>query len=161
MIRIRPAVAADAEALHALKRALDDETHFMMLEPGERAPDIGPEQREIARDAVFVADTDGELVGYVQAERGTFRRVRHLATVVIGVRAHAWGRGIGGRLFAAVHAWAAEHGITRLQLDVDAANTRAIALYERHGYRIEGTKRQSMIVDGAFVDDHIMARLTA
>jgi RimJ/RimL family protein N-acetyltransferase len=161
LIRIRRAVPADAAALHELKRALDDETHFMMLEPGERTPDIGPEQREIERDAVFVAEAGGELVGYVQAERGGFRRVHHLATIFIGVRAHAWGQGIGGRLFAAVHAWAAEQGITRLQLDVDAANTRAIALYERLGYRIEGTKRQSMLVNGAFVDDHIMARLTA
>lgn len=160
MTRIRRAIPADAAALHALKWALDEETHFMMLEPGERSPDIGPEQREIERDGVFVAEEDGELVGYVQAERGSFRRVHHLATIVIGVRAHASGKGIGSALLTAAHEWAAAQGITRLQLDVDAENTRAIALYERFGYRIEGTKRQSMLVNGAFVDDHIMARLS-
>ncbi len=160
MTRIRRAVPADAAALHALKWALDEETHFMMLEPGERTPDIEPERREIERDGVFVAEDAGELVGYVQAERGGFRRVHHVATIIIGVRAHAAGKGIGAALLTAAHEWAAAQGITRLQLDVDAENTRAIALYQRFGYRIEGTKRQSMLVNGAFVDDHIMARLS-
>ena len=38
-------------------------------------------------------------------------------------------------------------------------NTRAIALYERFGFEIEGTHRAASFRNGAFVDVHCMARL--
>ena len=40
-----------------------------------------------------------------------------------------------------------------------ANNTRARALYERMGYLKEGVKRDSLFVDGAFVDEIMMAKL--
>ncbi len=40
-----------------------------------------------------------------------------------------------------------------------AHNLGAVALYEKAGFAIEGTRKQSMLVDGSYVDEHYMAKL--
>ena len=37
------------------------------------------------------------------------------------------------------------------------SNFRAISLYERVGFHVEGHRRRAYIIDGAFVDDQLMA----
>jgi ribosomal protein S18 acetylase RimI-like enzyme len=45
------------------------------------------------------------------------------------------GRGIGRALIAALEAWAAEHGVERVILNVAEANVDAIRLYHALGYQ--------------------------
>jgi RimJ/RimL family protein N-acetyltransferase len=163
--RIRPATPADADALLELKLTLDQETRFMMLEPGERreTPDIVAAQL-MAIDAlpnaiVLVAEQAGALVGYVEAQGGTFRRNRHSASVVIGIRKAAAGRGIGTALLDALGEWAVRCGVHRLELTVMEHNERAIGLYRRWGFEIEGKRRHSVRVDGVWIDELAMAKL--
>jgi RimJ/RimL family protein N-acetyltransferase len=40
-------------------------------------------------------------------------------------------------------------------------NTRVIRLYKRLGFAIEGTKRHTLLVNGADVDEYYMAKLLA
>jgi RimJ/RimL family protein N-acetyltransferase len=108
---------------------------------------------------IFVADAGDQLAGYVEAEGGGYRRTRHSAYVVIGVR-RAWhGRGVGRVLLGALEEWAHIHGIRRLELTVRADNHRARRLYERAGYAAEGVRRGSLIVDEELVNEIAMARL--
>lgn len=44
------------------------------------------------------------------------------------------GRGVGSLLLTEIAAVAAEHGCSRVRLDVIDVNPRARALYERHGF---------------------------
>jgi RimJ/RimL family protein N-acetyltransferase len=162
-VLIRPAGPGDAAALLALKRQLDRETSFMLLEPSERdtaAPALARELEAMARSgnsAVIVADAGGELAGYVELAGGGFRRNRATALVVIGVLAAASGKGIGGGLLAEAKRWSARHGLHRLELTVMAHNHRAIALYQRAGFSIEGRRTECLLVDGHFVDELYMA----
>jgi RimJ/RimL family protein N-acetyltransferase len=55
--------------------------------------------------------------------------------------------------------WAAAHGLHRLELTVMAHNTRAIALYERMGFTVEGRRAECLLVDGQFVDELTMAAI--
>jgi RimJ/RimL family protein N-acetyltransferase len=164
-VDIRPATVADAAAVLALKRALDRETSFMLLEPDERTEtdaEMAEELRSIAErpsGVVLLADDDGAVVGYVEARSGHFRRNAHRATVVIGVRASHGGRGIGRRLLEELDRWAGKHGISRLELTVMATNERAFGLYCKLGYEVEGTRRAAMLVDGELVDELWMAKL--
>ena len=79
---IRPATVADAAAVLALKRALDRETSFMLLEPDERTKtdaEMAEELRSIAErpsGVVLLADDDGAVVGYVEARSATFGGTR-------------------------------------------------------------------------------------
>jgi len=163
--RIRPVMPDDAAALYELKSALDAETRFMLIEPGERrdSPANVAEQLERIGDqensTILVAEIPGTLLGYVEAQGGDFRRNRHCAYVVIGVRQSAAGAGIGTALMSELSAWAERHGVHRLELTVMADNERAIALYRRSGYEIEGIRRDSLHVEGSYVDELAMARL--
>jgi RimJ/RimL family protein N-acetyltransferase len=40
-----------------------------------------------------------------------------------------------------------------------AHNVAAVALYEKAGFAVEGTRRHSMLVAGSYVDEHHMAKL--
>lgn len=69
------------------------------------------------------------------------------------------GRGFGTALFTETEKWAKNAGLNRLELTVMAHNQRALALYKKVGFRIEGTARNSLVVDDAYVDEYYMAKL--
>jgi RimJ/RimL family protein N-acetyltransferase len=161
-VRFREAGPADAAGLLALKKALDRETGFMLLEPDERsedADDVAAELSDVVNSVVIVADTAGQLAGYVEARGGRFRRNRITAYVVIGVLAAASGQGIGAGLLGELERWASAHGIHRLELTVMADNRRARRLYERVGFAVEGRRRECLLVRGQLVDELYMAKL--
>jgi RimJ/RimL family protein N-acetyltransferase len=163
--RIREAVAGDAAPLLELKLALDEETRFMLLEPDERretAQDVAAQLQRMStqeNSTLLVAEREDALLGYVEASGGTYRRNRHRAEVVIGVREEAAGQGIGSALLHELSAWARRQRVHRLELTVMADNERAIALYRRCGYESEGMRRHSIRRAGAYVDELEMAKL--
>ena len=65
----------------------------------------------------------------------------------------------GTAFFRRLEDWAAENGVTRLELTVECENTQAVSLYEKMGFRIEGTRPKSMKVSGRFVDEYYMGRI--
>jgi len=71
------------------------------------------------------------------------------------------GRGVGRRLAEAAIAAAKAQGAERIELEVFASNTRAIALYERLGFVREGVKRNARKLDGEYDDIVQMALLFA
>lgn len=55
--------------------------------------------------------------------------------------------------------WALENTITRLELTVMTHNERAVRLYKKMGFKIEGLKEKSLIVDGKYVDEYYMGKI--
>jgi len=109
----------------------------------------------------IVAVLDGRIVGTAHLARGKGRR-SHVGDIGMCVHDDFHGRGIGTRLMAvlidAADNWL---NLRRLELAVFVDNAPAIALYKRFGFAVEGTRRTAAFRDGAFVDDHMMARLRA
>jgi RimJ/RimL family protein N-acetyltransferase len=165
MVTVRRVSLADAEALLGLYQVLDLETSYMMLEPGERSSCLETVrlhvlQAETCPDGtLLVAEKDGHLVGLVEACGGQYRRSRHSVHLAMGVRKDCWGLGVGRRLLDGVESWARAAGKHRLELTVMTGNERAIRLYTRAGFRVEGTRLHSLKVDGAWVDELAMAKL--
>lgn len=50
-------------------------------------------------------------------------------------------------------------GLNRIQAKVLPENTRAVALVERLGFKVEGTMRKSVFFNGSFHDEHVCAIL--
>jgi RimJ/RimL family protein N-acetyltransferase len=67
------------------------------------------------------------------------------------------GEGIGGRLLVAAIARLRRENVRRLVLRVLGTNAAARRLYERHGFAVEGARREAFLLDGAYVDDLLMA----
>lgn len=165
MIRIRALHEDDAPAFLTLCRRLDEETSFMMLEPGERQTTVAQQRETIQRlhtrdnQIILVAEVNDRLAGYIEATGGDFRRNRHCAYLVIGVLRQFAGQGIGARLFDELEAWARRQKLHRLELTVMAHNTVATGLYQKRGFVIEGARKHALLVDGRYIDEYAMAKL--
>lgn len=55
--------------------------------------------------------------------------------------------------------WAKEHHLHRLELTVMRHNEKAISLYEKMGFELEGVRKQALYVDGIFVDEYYMGKI--
>jgi RimJ/RimL family protein N-acetyltransferase len=56
--------------------------------------------------------------------------------------------------------WATQNPvIRRLELEVFTTNERAIHVYEKFGFQMEGCKRRAYYKDGDYVDAYVMALL--
>jgi RimJ/RimL family protein N-acetyltransferase len=165
MAIIKQISESDAAQFLRLQQQLDVETSFMLTEPGERTSTLD-EQREIIRlvlaaenQTILVAERDGALVGFVGLRVGYFRRNRHCGHLVMGILQADTGQGLGKLLLAEIERWASAQGLRRLELSVMVDNHRAVRLYRGAGFTLEGTKRESLVVDGRAVDEHVMAKL--
>jgi RimJ/RimL family protein N-acetyltransferase len=160
---VRVAVVADAPRLHRLRRRVFGETEFMLWEPDEFDEAVADEERRIARmneqpnSRCFVAVADDDVVGFLNAMGGQPRRLRYATSLALGVARPYWGQGVGSALLSATLAWSQEAGLRRVDLTVQVGNVRAIALYERFGFVVEGVRRSSLVVGGHGVDELLMS----
>lgn len=163
-MEIRTLNVKDAKDYLALMQTLDSETSFMLYEENERTASVTDMGKRIEGallngDCLLGAYVDGYMVAFIHAERGFAKRIRHSAYIVVGVLKGYSGKGIGKVLFDAVEAWAIKAGVTRLELTVMIHNERAVKLYKAMGFFVEGIKKQSLIVNGAYVDEYYMGKL--
>jgi RimJ/RimL family protein N-acetyltransferase len=162
---IREIHTEDAEELMNLIREVEEHSEFMLMEPGERQTSVEQQRKMIERiqkqeSAVILgAENEGRLVGYLMALGGSAKRTRHSAYLVIGILKDFRGQGVGTSLFQTVEKWADKHRISRLELTAVTQNTAGIALYQKSGFEIEGTKRNSLIINGEFHDEYYMSKL--
>lgn len=162
---IRHACAEDAPRLLELHRALDRESTYMLYNPGERKTTLGGQARFIdqlnatSNSSIWIAEHQGKIIGHLTVIGGTAERIRHRASIVIGIRQAHTGQGIGKNLISALEEWRPTAGITRLELTVMSHNFNAIALYHKVGFKQEGLKPMSLLVNGTYVDEIIMGKL--
>lgn len=108
----------------------------------------------------LAAEIGGRVVGSAGLHPQTALRRRHVAMLGISVAADAQGRGVGSTLMRAVCDYADNWAqLLRIELTVFVDNQRAIALYERFGFRHEGTHRAYAMRHGVYADVLAMARL--
>jgi putative acetyltransferase len=110
----------------------------------------------------LVATVGGEVVGNLGLTRLTRPRRAHVGEIGMAVRDDWQGKGVGAALMKAALDLADNWlGLRRIELHVHADNERAIALYRKFGFELEGTHRAYAIRDGVYVDSLSMARLIA
>ena len=152
MIVVSRAEPADAAALVALASAVSAEPEGWMIWSEWRG--VGDERRYLRAvrghpdAAVFVAELDGELAGRLSLARDQNPASHHVADLGLMVDERFRRRGIGRALLEAAVAWAPEHGVAKLELDVFPWNDGAIALYEAFGFEREGLRRRHYLRTG-------------
>jgi RimJ/RimL family protein N-acetyltransferase len=167
---IRPARQADVAAMRNIERQLveigagivmttqdlgDDDA----LHEGRFAEKLG--RLEAGSGCCLVAVLAGRLAGHVTLERYKPVRLRHAALLDLSVAPDVQGHGVGQQLMQEVVAWARGETapeISRIQANVLADNDRAVHIYRKLGFVIEGTRRNFLkCADGTYIDDHMMA----
>lgn len=163
---IRPVTTADARAYNRLVEGLDNETQFMIAEPGERKLTTWDQRKRLDavlktdNQMIFVAENPaGELVGLLGAMGGIYWRNHDTVHLFIGILQAYSGQGLGTRLFETAESWARSWGAHRLELTVLADNLRGLGLYQKMGFVIEGRLRGVMKIDGVYRDEFMMSKL--
>ncbi len=158
----------DTDDFFEMMCRLDEETEFMMYEPGERREktrDTGFLKARLeaacsGSDLLICAENDRSgIVGYIWADRGKLSRTAHSAYIVTGILKAYRRQGIGTEFFRLLDEWARSSGVTRLELTVECENTAAVRLYEKCGFVIEGRRVGSMKINGKFADEYYMAKI--
>lgn len=157
MIEIRAARAADEAALLAL-----DVRAWSSANSPAPPPERFFSERRTPADAL-VAELDGTAVGYATLHNAVpLESHAHVLEINgVAVDPSASGRGVGRALVEAAVAEARARGARKVSLRVLGPNAVARRLYARCGFVEEGVLREEFLLDGAYVDDVLMARQLA
>ena len=112
----------------------------------------------------FVAIFDGNVVGWCDVIPKNRPAHAHSGVLGIGLLPAFRGRGNGFALIDATINDARSRGIVRIELTVHADNARAIALYNKAGFKTEGLLKDAVLIDSEYKDLILMAiidRITA
>lgn len=107
----------------------------------------------------FVAEVNQKVVGFINLTLGKGRS-RHTGDIGLAVHDAHQGQGIGKMLMLTIIDLADNWlNLYRLELKVYTDNERAINLYTRFDFAIEGRKRADSFRGGNYADSYIMGRL--
>lgn len=158
----REANENDAEALLEHLSAVGKETDNLSF--GEDTFKISKE-REIRfinrfknsqNDILLVAYDGNTVVGNAAVVRNRIARYSHRAEISITVLREFWGRGIGSELMKRMIEFAKESGVEVLYLETRSDNERAIALYNKFGFKPIGTYKKFLKIGNCYHDALLM-----
>jgi len=77
--------------------------------------------------------------------------------LTVGVLSNYRRTGIGSALLERAFDWARDHDFEKLYNSVPATNEAAISFLESHGWETEAVRRDHYRIDGAYVDEVMLA----
>jgi ribosomal protein S18 acetylase RimI-like enzyme len=167
LVRRAEATDADARLLASLAARLFEDAFGTMNNPEDLrlflataySPEIQFAELRDANRVAWIAESDGEPIGYAMARRGSHspsvaaQRPAELQRIYADLAWH--GRGVGAALLDACVVQAREWDCDVLWLGVWEENPRGIAFYEKQGFRRVGQHR--FLVGNDSQLDHVMA----
>jgi putative acetyltransferase len=156
---VRAVKLEDAEYLN-LMRTMSGVQENILGMPSERVADSEAFVRNLtSNDHMLVAEKGGRVIGCVGLHVSSVLRTRHTASLGIMVHKDHQGQGVGTALLNAAldiaDNWLM---LKRVELCVFTDNEKAITLYQKLGFAIEGTKKYAAVRYGDYADEYLMAR---
>lgn len=166
VVHVRVGRGGDAAGVLEVREATVRESIYTIVQADELELDEGRQRASIEQSATesgwlfLVAECDGRIVGYLEFANGAKRRTRHAGMFSIYLLDGWRGLGIGSDMVRTLVEWAeATDAIEKITLAVFATNERARALYQRHGFAVEGyCPRDMKCEDGTYIDSVLMYR---
>ncbi len=162
--QVRVAEPGDAERLVELAREVGSEQEGWLITAGEwRSASAERRYLKAIRKhpdaAVFVAESNGGIVGRLSISRDGHPASDHVADLGLMVSRDHRRQGIGLALMETAEQWAREAGVRKLELHVFPHNVPAIRLYEKLGYEREGLRRGHYRRGDELIDAILMAKV--
>ncbi|VUD46218.1 Spermidine N(1)-acetyltransferase [Thalassocella blandensis] len=110
---------------------------------------------------VLVAEAKNVIGGYLKIDLNNKPRSKHVASLGMAVHPDLQGQGIGGALIRSAIDQAENWlNIIRMELEVYSDNKKAIGLYKKVGFEIEGEMKYASFKNGEYVNIVRMARIS-
>ena len=120
----------------------------------ERMANLDPSKQQI-----LVAVAESQFVAMVMIRRYTDPKSSHQADLGGVYTDPTWrGYGLIRQLLGMAEAWAWQQSVQIIRLAVNVANTSAIQLYTRCGYRVYGVEPMAIYYEGVYHDELLMAK---
>jgi ribosomal protein S18 acetylase RimI-like enzyme len=162
---VRSALEKDAKKLSEVRLQIDGETENLDREQGEAYIDksgfkqLIEEDTESHHNLFLVAEVNGKIVGFSRCEGNRLKRTSHKVEFGVCILKEFWGYGIGKNLLEASIHWADSNDIKKITLNVLETNEKAIKLYKKYGFEVEGVlKKDKILSDGNYYSTILMGR---
>lgn len=163
---VRPITQADADSYRdCLDRVARERLYIAFTEAPSAAEARFYVKAMLQRNLPFVVSVDAQdkVVGWCNIHVAPDNPLRpgfqHVGTLGMGLDEAYRGKGLGTRMMQACFDWSGRIGLERIDLQVYASNTGAIALYRKFGFVTEGTRIRARKLDNHYDDIVLMARL--
>ena len=126
--------------------------------PSDRFADRLPETPGSTDAFTFGCFVEGNLVGSISFFRYEGPKLSHIGRIVAAhIAAEQQGNGYGRAMVTAALERARRiPGLSIIQLTATTTNERAKSLYASFGFEICGTTPRAMLVDGEYINEHLM-----
>jgi RimJ/RimL family protein N-acetyltransferase len=102
---------------------------------------------------LVAAFSDERIVGLLDfSSNGKKPRIAHCGEFGLSVLKDFWGHGIGTTLMHLMLDWAKGHGIRKINLLCREDNVKAVELYKKMGFSVEGHDLRMFCIDGRFIN---------
>ena len=163
---LRAAEKNDAEDLIRYLKVTSGETPYLIRDPEEititmeREEAFIQEKTDAERELLLLAFVDGKHAGNCSLmEIMPYKRYAHRCDVAIALYQEYCGCGIGKAMLQTLLDIAKKVGYEQAELEVASANSGAIALYEKLGFKKYGTFPDNMkYPDGTYMDTFWMMK---
>lgn len=163
---IREAIPDDAAEVLRLLNETATQTGFMTQ--GSEGVGITTEEEEkqladiyeSSNNCVFVATSDGKVIGIASIHASDKPKIRHIGDIGIVIDKAYWGYGLGTLMMEELLLWADDSPLlSRLQLQVQERNTRARRMYEKLGFKLETIMERGVKDEGDYLNVCLMSKL--
>lgn len=164
MINLREIVVNDYQVFNELYKAIESESDFMLYEKDERKTTDNQQKvflEKLASDAsstIVLAEVDCRIVGFIGIINEGPNKKKFSRYVAMGLLKDFHGKKIGSLLMESCVEFCRKQNVKRIELTVVKDNQKAISLYKKFGFEIEGIKKNSLYINDTFVDEYFMAR---
>ena len=162
MNNIREAHIEDAQGIIEYIKKVSDETDSLISGSEERQLDVKREEeflqsiRHLTLEKMFLYEISGKIVGICNLKGINKVRIRHRTELGITVLKDYWSRGIASELINYAVDYCRLNSIKKIELTVRTDNERALKLYKKAGFEIEGEIKSFFYINGIYYNCYIM-----
>lgn len=155
----------DAEEIVTFYNRVGGETSYLSFEKDEYPLSVEEQKAAIelnqldSNQLMLIVKQEGKIIAIGTMVTSHKIKARHVTELGIVVQKVSQSEGIGTELMKRLMKWAREQpNLTKIRLDTRADNVKAVSLYLRMGFVVEGTLKKDTYWNEQYYDLYIMGK---